>query len=347
MERRDPDYLKFAQRFEIEGSPIRYNKVSGGLINLTIEIITSETSYILQNINSHVFKKPVHLMHNIDIVAEHLKHKNYPKQILKPIKTHQEKKLFVDLEGRHWRMYPMVKDTIWFNRVDDPQMAYEVATAFGEYVCYLKDLNPNRLHITLPDFHNTPIRYQNFLKAVKNGLRGYVKMATPLFDQIDAWADQLLKRYPELAKPVSVVHNDTKITNLLFDKVTKKPTCVIDLDTLMPGVLAYEFGDIVRTCAPTFDEDHCNVEEVAIRWDIFEALLKAYQESTKDHFFHVDRSYLETGVALTIFEQGLRFLTEYLRNTNYYNQDHRVDNLYRAKNQFALLEDFLKKKNKF
>ena len=344
MESQPPDYLNIAAQFKIEGDPINYQPISVGLINQTLDISTTNASYILQRINQYVFKNPVQVMDNIEMVADHLKRENYPRQILKPIPTKQGKNYYVDQDGKHWRMYPRVENTISYDWVDNSEVAYEAAMAFGEYVCYLKELNPEKLQITIPNFHNTPFRFQNFLNAKKDTFGLQLKWATPLFDQIDNWADKLLKMYAGVAKPEAVVHNDTKISNLLFDSVSKEPVCVIDLDTLMPGMLAYDFGDMVRTCAASVDENNRELNLVSIRGDIYSALLEGYLESTSDRFSYVNRPYLETGTALVIFEQGLRFLTDFMQNTGYYETDYASQNLDRAKNQFVLLEDFLKRK---
>lgn len=333
------------KNFKIHGQLVEAIPIEVGHINHTYKINTinglKKEAFILQKINTDIFKQPAEVMENIVNVAEFLFQKNYHahKKVLMPIQT-IDNQWFAGIKGDYWRIYPFIENTYTFNEVENEAQAYNAAFVFGEYAHYLSDFAVKKLYTTIPDFHNTPLRYQQFLAAVKNGIANRKKQAKQAMEQLTTYA-YLLNSTRNVQLPVRVTHNDTKINNILFDKTSDEAVCVIDLDTLMPGTILYDFGDMVRTFTPPQDENSANLEEVYVRRDILQALTEGYKDGMKESLTEMEAALLLDGGKLTIFEQALRFLTDYLLGDVYYKVADKEQNLIRAKNQICLLESLL------
>jgi len=333
-------------QFQLIGNIDRIEPIEIGHINQTYKVILEKKdgqlyqNLVLQQINTQVFKQPLAVMFNIEKVGQFLKSKQYPKAILQPIESVDGQNI-VEVEGAYWRLYPFISNTQTFNEVLNEEMAFAAAFAFGEYGNYLKDFPVEELLDTIPDFHNTALRFDQFLETVEDAPFGQLILAEEPINQLLSY-EYLLKDIGKLTFPIRVTHNDTKINNILFDKTTGKAVCVIDLDTLMPGNLLYDFGDMVRTFTPALDENSDKFEEIFVRKNILTALTKGYLAGWSGALTQLETTHLIYGAQLTIFEQALRFLTDYLNGNIYYKVANEEQNLVRAKNQICLLESLLK-----
>ena len=341
--------FQIARQFQIKGQPRELIPITIGHINQTYQINSfigeQQYSCILQKLNTHVFRNPEGVMNNIDRVASHLESKGYPKLILKPITTLQQLPYLKTRDGDYWRAFPFFENTYTTNLVDEPDLAWEVAFNFGEYARYLADLDPQKLVETIPGFHHTPQRYRAFRKALKKARESRLQEAANAIKEVIDHKE-LLAHYPAFSDTIRVVHYDTKINNILLDQDTGKGVCVIDLDTIMPGMLPYDFGDMVRTITPPVDENEKDLAKVHVRKTFLDALTSGYLEGLQESIQPIEEQNLNNGASLIIYEQAIRFLTDFLEDDHYYPVEYAQQNLIRARNQLVLLNDFLKLINK-
>lgn len=342
------DYKKIgavASRFSVKGKVSNIEPIIIGHINSTYRVTTIQDGlshdYILQRINIFVFKRPYEVMSNIKVVCDHLSATAYDKLILTPIAIKGSQEVLLNLDETYWRMYPFISNTITYNKIDDPSLAYETAYTFGEYSRYLSDLNPEQLHETIIDFHNTPLRYDILKKTVADSSSERLKQASLALEHIERFAP-LLKFYPILQKDIRAVHYDTKVNNILIDEATKKPICIIDLDTLMPGMLSYDLGDMVRTMVSPVDENEKEIDAVIVREEILDRLYEGFVDGLEDAISKDEKEYLFHGAGLIIYEQAIRFLNDFLSGDIYYPTDYEDQNLNRAKNQLKLLSEYVR-----
>ncbi len=328
------------QQFQFESKIDLIEPIEIGHINQTYKVNMDRSSFVLQKINTQIFKQPVEVMSNIVMVGEFLKTKNYPKEILLPTQS-VDNQNFVVVEDSYWRLFPFISNTQTFNEVINEEMAFVAAFTFGEYANYLQDFPMEGLFETIPNFHNTALRFDQFLTAISHTKVSRKKKAQRAIDKLLTY-QYLLKDISQLTFPIRVTHNDTKINNVLFDKTTGKAVCVIDLDTLMPGNLLYDFGDMVRTFTPALDENSEDYDNIQVRPAILDALTKGYLAGWGGALTKLEETSLMYGAQLTIFEQALRFLTDFLNGNIYYKVAKKEQNLVRAKNQICLLESLLK-----
>lgn len=329
--------------FNIYGQLTQVIPIEIGHINQTYKISTinglKREAFILQRINTQIFKQPAEVMENITNVANFLLHKRYPKTVLVPVQS-ANRQFFVYVDGNYWRLYPFIENTYTFNEVSNASQAYAAAFAFGEYANYLSDFDATTLNVTIPNFHNTNLRYQQFLEAIKEGKSDRKKRAKQSIEKLKQY-QYLLTSIREVKLPLRVTHNDTKINNILFDKTNGEAVCVIDLDTLMPDTLLYDYGDMVRTFTPPLDENSADFEQIYVRKEILHALTEGYKDGLKGKMTDLEEKLLLYGGKLTIFEQALRFLTDYLLGDVYYKVANKELNLIRTKNQLCLLESLI------
>lgn len=335
--------LPIIQRFQIEGQASHIAPIEIGHINetykLTLKNRESDNDFVLQKINTQIFKSPQDVMENITKVGQFLKEKNYPKEILMPIQS-VDNQYFIKYKTDYWRLFPFIKNTQTFNEVDTTEKAYQAAFAFGEYGRYLNDFDATALKETIPDFHNTNLRYQQFFEWTKKVKGTRKKKAQKSIDQLFKYR-YLVSVIKDIKLPLRVAHNDTKINNILFDKTTQQPVCVIDLDTLMPGTILYDFGDMVRTFTPSLEENSADYDQIFVRKNILKALTEGYIAGWNEELNYLETKLLHYGAQLTIFEQALRFLTDYLAGDPYYKVAYAEHNLVRAKNQICLLDSLV------
>lgn len=325
-----------------------FEPIDNGLINQTFRVTLQQEQLqkidVLQCINQKVFKAPLQIMENIQKVAAHLKTQSYHGQILMPRQTTTGQLFHIDEHKQVWRVYNYIQNTLVFNRVEKAQQAYEGANAFGHYLSALWTFDPQQLNTTIPNFHYPQRRYKVFCEIHEDNPHQRRKLARTAIEFIQQQVP-LLNRFSNSELPVRVSHNDTKINNILFDKTTKKGTCIIDLDTLMPGHLPYDFGDMVRTFTNRVGEEEQDWTKVRMNFHFFEHLCKGFFDALGHLITSKEKEHLVDGALLITYEQSIRFLGDYIAGDLYYTPQYSGQNLNRAYNQIQLLRSMLEQES--
>lgn len=343
-------------RFKTEGELLSYKRYGNGHINDTFVLVfqnkQEKKRYILQRINNNVFKDPDKLMANIVRVTSFLQDEigrlggDTLREVLNLIYTGEGKPYHVDEEGSYWRMYHFIEGAACFDKVEKPEDFYQSALAFGRFQKLLSGFDASCLYEVIPDFHNTPLRYERFLQAVKEdkcNRAGEVKDEIEFF--VKRRADmECCKAYLDEGKlPLRVTHNDTKLNNVMIDINTGRGLCVIDLDTVMPGLSIFDFGDSIRFGANTALEDEKDLSKVSLDLNLFELYVKGYLEGCEGSLTDTEVSMLAYGAKTMTLECGMRFLTDYLEGDVYFRTHREKHNLDRCHTQMALVLDMEKK----
>ena len=297
---------------------------------------------VLQRLNHLVFPNPVSVMENTIRICTHLEQKPYPYQVVAPIASNKGAYLYQDEFGNFWRAFSLVENAYSPESISDPEIAFEAACAYGAFARALRDFPADSLTETLVGFHDTTRRWEKFMAVISADKWGRVAESRAEIEQLWA-AKPVFDRIESLKKsgllPVRVVHNDTKAGNILFDKTSHKARAVIDLDTVMPGTLLSDFGDMVRTFTPDRAEDAEG--KPLLRENMLEALLAGYLSQTQDFLHITERNNLMLGAAWMAGEQCLRFLNDWLEGDVYYKTTFPKQNLMRARNQAELFQAIL------
>jgi Ser/Thr protein kinase RdoA (MazF antagonist) len=338
--------------FVVSGSRLSLEPHTSGLINhswvAAFETSSGRRRYVLQQINRHVFHHPDEVMENMVRVTRHvaarLAREGVPevgRRVLSFVPTLDGASHHLDSAGETWRLVPWVEGTRATERAATEAEARETARAFGRFLAHLQDLPGPPLHETILAFHDTPGRLVAFERAVA---ADRVSRASGCQPEIDALLDRRVLASALSAPaargeiPVRPTHNDAKIANVLFDEKTGEALCVVDLDTVMPGVAAYDFGDLARSTVSDSDEDERDLSRVSVRVPVFEALARGFMEGAGDALSPAERSLLVTGAKVIVYEQAVRFLGDHLDGDRYYRTTRPAHNLDRARNQIRLLE---------
>jgi hypothetical protein len=316
-----------------------------GLINNTWLISEDENDLVLQRINHNVFKQPFDIAINIRLICEYLK-TNHPDYLfICPRKTIAgEEMIFINEEG-YFRLFPFMKNSHTNDVVISGPQAYEAAKQFGRFTSLLSAFPIDKLKITLPDFHNLPLRYTQFEIAERNGNKERIRQSATLIsflkDQYDivTISDQISAN-TDFKKRVT--HHDSKISNVLFDE-NDKGLCVIDLDTVMPGYFISDFGDMMRTYLSPVSEEEKDISKIEIREEYFKAIAEGYLSEMEKELTPVEKRYLVYAGKFMVYMQALRFLTDYLDNDIYYGAKYEGQNFIRANNQASLLKKIFEK----
>ena len=307
-----------------------------------------ELSYVLQRVNSNVFKDPAGVMDNIFGVTEYLRNVirreggDPDRETLSDIKTKSGCNYFEDSEGEPWRCYNFIPDSVCYQLVEEPEQFYQSGSSFGHFLKQLCDYPASKLNETIPDFHNTVKRFGAFQVALKRDLKNRAASCQPEIDFALAREKDcgvLVEQQDAGILPLRVTHNDTKLNNILFDEKTGKGLCIIDLDTIMPGLAANDFGDSIRFGAATAEEDEPNLDLMHFDISLYELYVKGYLEETKDVLTEAEIKSLPWGARLMTLECGIRFLTDYLQGDTYFKTDYPEHNLVRARTQFRLVDE--------
>ncbi|WP_255080951.1 phosphotransferase enzyme family protein [Lacihabitans sp. CCS-44] len=347
MTKKNFDLEQILEAFGLNLNDYNYKPFGSGHINSTflLESLRTDQKFVLQKINTHVFPKPWVIAQNIGNTSEFLS-RNHPDYLfIHQIRTKDAQDLAV-VEQEYWRLSPFISNSYSINTVSDPKMAFEAAKAFGLLTKNLHSMPLDGLQPSIQGFHDLAWRYQQFEDALKNGNQERIKSIPK---EIDFVINQkhLVDTYQEIISnidyPTRMIHHDTKINNVLFDQTTNKSLCVCDLDTLMPGKIISDLGDMVRTYTCEESEESTNFENIKVRPEYFEALMDGYLSQMKALITAAEKENLFFAGPFMIYMQGLRFLTDYLNNDIYYPIKHPEDNLNRAKNQRILLDDLLSK----
>ena len=317
-------------------------QIGSGLINRTFLLIDkSGEKFILQNINTQVFKNPFAIANNIKAVADYLA-ANYPDYLFPtPVETITGDLMFCH-NNEYWRFLPFIDNTTAFETLNDPKQAYEAAKQFGKLSKLLNNFDTSILKPTIPGFHDLVLRYQQFTTALtetKNELKESAKKEITIalhHHFIVSYYQSYLNRPDFLDR---VMHHDTKISNVLLATGDDKGVCVIDLDTLMPGKFISDLGDMMRTYLCAFSENETDMEKIQIRIPYFKATLQGYLSEMGDSLTQTEKELILFSGKYMIYMQALRFLTDYLNGSIYYPTAYPTQNLDRTKNQFKLLSE--------
>lgn len=336
--------IKQIGEFVLDGEIVDIFPYGNGHINSTYKVIDSTgKEYILQSINTAVFKEPELLMANVAAVISYLKKAGLSDRELLQLMPAREGKLWhVDEDGKYWRLYRFIPDSICLEHADSPELFEESARAFGNFQRQLADFPADSLAETIANFHDTPDRYRQFHMALEQDLAGRSKLVQPEIDfalSLEQDAGELIKLLNQGELPLRVTHNDTKLNNVLFDRETGKALCVIDLDTVMPGLSVNDFGDAIRFGASTAAEDEQDLSRVEMSLEYFEAYVRGYLSVCGDSLTDMEKKTLCLGAKTMTLECGLRFLTDYLNGDSYFKIHREGQNLDRCRTQFKLVAD--------
>lgn len=341
------DFDFVLNEFGIPYESASLNPVTSGLINRTWKVTQGNHQFILQQINQQVFSDPYQVADNVRRIDQYLKTHAPSYFFVSQLRSRSEKEIVQDGEGSYFRLFPYVKGSYTFSTVHSPAYAFEAAFQFGKFAKLLSRFNSSKLHLTIPNFHNLPLRYQQFEEILAHGNRDRIKQSATLIAKIKRHQDIIIT-YNELIKNPQVVqratHHDTKISNVLFD-AEGKGICVIDLDTVMPGYFISDVGDMMRTYLSPANEEEMDFGRIEIREEYFKAILQGYLENMATHLTRVERDFLFYSGRFMIFMQGLRFLSDYCNMDTYFGASYPEQNLVRAANQMDLLEKLEDKKN--
>jgi len=340
------DVRAIARQFQISGDYMEAAPYGSGHINDTYCVIFDQggtrVRYIFQRINHNVFKTPGALMENVQRVTTHLAAKacgfsDTSRRVLTLMPSRDGRAWHVDAGGNHWRAYVFIEKARTYDSVESDKQAFQAAKAFGQFQKLLADLPSPRLHDTIPDFHHTPRRFAALEKAIASDSANRAQLAKPEIEfalRHKALCSVLL----DGNLPERVTHNDTKFNNVMLDDTTGEGICVIDLDTVMPGLALYDFGDMVRTTTSPAKEDERDLSKVKMQFPMFEALARGYLSTAAEFLTPAEKKLLPVSGKLITFEIGIRFLTDFLAGDVYFKVHREGHNLDRCRTQFKLVE---------
>ena len=335
--------------FRIEGTYVGYETIQMGNVNKTYEvkfILPDGTpkSFLLQNVNTYAFRHPVELMENIDKVTEHIRAKK-PGQIALHFHHTSDRKTYV-IDGKNfWRMTNFIP-SVTYNTVKNVQIVKNAGKAFGEFQMQLADFNPDDLFETIPGFHNTRMRYETLAASVAADPCGRVAGVQEELDYLFSVQEQACKLTDMMNAgdlPLRVTHNDTKINNVLFDKNGTDPLVVIDLDTVMPGLVGHDFGDAIRFAANFVEEDCNEPEKAGVDLEIFRSFAEGFLSKTVNTLTKNEIDTLALSCFVLTAELATRFLADYIDGDLYFKTNYSGHNLVRTRCQIALAKDMLQK----
>ena len=347
------DFAELVAQFEVQGTFSGCKRYGEGHINDTFKVTTEENGkevhYILQRINSRLFPDVEKLMHNIALVTDFCRRSvlarggDPMRECLTLIRTKDNKAYYHD-GANYFRMYVFIENATSYQSVRAPRDFYESAVAFGNFANLLADFDASQLHEVLPNFHNTRIRYENFETAVKKDICGRAKEVEREIAWVRAHKKLCGKLVDAIAAkeiPLRVTHNDTKLNNVMLDDQTGKGIAVIDLDTVMPGSLCYDFGDSIRFGCNSAAEDEPDLTKVHFLFDLYKTYLEGYLSAVGNGITQREKELLPWGAILMTYECGMRFLTDYLEGDTYFRTHRPGHNLDRARTQFRLVDEML------
>ncbi len=344
------NYKKIISHFKVVGNFIDAKPYGSGHINDTLLVRFEQkgknVKYILRKINKHVFKKPGLIVENTVMVTNHIKdklkknkEKDLHRKVLSLIDTFDGNYSYIDTNKDYWCLILFIDDAYTVDFVETKKQAYEAAKAFGKFQKYLSDFDVLKSHVTIENFHNLSNRISNFDEALKknpanrvSGIEHEINLANKY-----RYIENDFNALQQKDIPPRITHNDTKINNVMLDSKTDEGLCVVDLDTVMPGIILNDFGDMVRTFTSPAEEDEQDTQKVFVRMDIYKEMVKGYLSALNNILTGDELNNLALGAKIIVYEQAIRFLTDYIEGDVYYKTEYPEHNLIRAKNQFALL----------
>lgn len=336
---------QIVKNFKVSGDFISAAPYGNGHINKTYKVITTTNEYILQQMNHHIFKDIDKLMSNIAYTTEFMKTFKIKSFVpLYLIKTNSDH-YYLHYQDGYYRMYNFISEGIGYETIENIEQFYECGVGFGTFQQILKEFDTDKLYDTIPNFHNTKIRFDIFLKAVK---ADKMNRAKSVQDEIDFYISN--KHYSNVVvdllesnqMPSRVTHNDTKLNNVLISPETNKSVAIIDLDTIMVGSIVYDFGDSIRFGANHSKEDEPDLTKVNFDIELFEAYTKGFLSKTANILTKTEVEHLAFGAILMTYECGMRFLTDYLEGDTYFRIHYPNQNLNRTRTQIKLVKDMQK-----
>lgn len=350
---RNQEIKSVIDAFALEGTLTECIPYGSGHINDTY-CLTYDTGkrYILQRMNKSIFTKPVELMENVNGVTEWLKKKilehggDVERETLNLVMTKDGQPYHIDADEEYWRVYLFIENATCYDMVKDDNDFYQSAVAFGNFQRLLAEYPAETLHETIPNFHNTIDRLEKFKKAVEKDACGRAALVEKeiqfVMDRTDL-AHVLCDMQEQGKLPLRVTHNDTKLNNIMIDNETGKGVCVIDLDTVMPGLSVNDFGDSIRFGASTGAEDEQDLSKISCDLHLYEVYAKGFIEGCAGALTEAELDALPLGAILMTFECGMRFLTDYLEGDHYFKIHREGHNLDRCRTQFKLVADMEEK----
>jgi Ser/Thr protein kinase RdoA (MazF antagonist) len=346
----DYNLKEIFEYFAADGSFLTGEPYGSGHIHDTFRIITAEKEkddYILQRLNNKIFRNIPELQHNIESVTVHLRNKlstipgsDIKRECLQLIPAKDGRTWITDDAGNYWRMYIFISRHHSYNVVDSPDKAFEGGKAIGRFQAMLSDMPGGSLFETIPAFHDIGKRLDTFNAKIIEDPVGRVKTVEKEIEQVLKRAEEMkiiLRLGKEGKIPLRITHNDTKFNNILLDE-NDKALCVIDLDTVMPGYVHYDFGDAIRTAANTATEDEDDLSKVKMDINLFKAYAEGYLSETVSTLNETEKEYLAFAPRLITYTIAVRFLTDYIDGDNYFKIHHKGHNLVRARAQLSLVE---------
>lgn len=321
--------------------------IQSGHINDTFVLnFSNQKKYLLQKINTYVFKKPEQLMKNIELIVE-FSQKKLNSHFLKILHT-KDNKCFTRLNNNQcYRIYYFVENSIHFDQTENEKICKNAGFTIGNFLNLLSDFPTQKLHYTIKNFHNTEYRYQTFLKILRQDKMQRKKLCEKEIAFVEnhkELASKINNLLDTHCLPLKVTHNDTKINNILFDKQTLEGLCMIDLDTVMPGTIIYDFGDAIRSLCTGENED--KPENIYFNKKIFISFTEGFIQALKPSLCESEIQNLVIGAIVITYECGMRFLTDFLDGDHYFKIDYDLQNLNRCRSQFQLVEQMLKQQTK-
>jgi Ser/Thr protein kinase RdoA (MazF antagonist) len=323
---------------------VKLEAFGSGLINNTWKVTAPEKEFILQRINHTVFKEPASIAHNIEQLAAYL-HRHFPNYpFVAPLHS-TDGQAMLQLNEGYFRLFPFVAGSHSKDVVETPEQAYEAASQFGRFTRNLSGLDINELKVTIPNFHNLSLRYDQFLSALATGNEERIRESAALIEFMKMHSNiveeyQTITSNPEFK--LRVTHHDTKISNVLFDQ-EDKGICVIDLDTVMPGYFISDVGDMMRTYLSPANEEERDFDKIEVRDAFYQAIAHGYYSEMKDVLTTTEKQYFFYAGKFMIYMQALRFFTDHINNDVYYGAKYLNHNLVRATNQIVLLHRLIEK----
>jgi len=332
--------------YGIQASDCQVAPLVSGLINRTWKVTCAAEQFILQRVNTNVFKKPYELTENTSMLRQYLAESNPGYLFVAPLKTLRDEGIVHDNHEGYFRLYPFIKGSRTINVVTTPGQAYEAAFQFGKFTQLLSGFDASRLHFTIPDFHNLTLRYHQFEQSLLLGNAARIKECEQLIKDIN-YHRHILDSFEKIRQSASVkhrvTHHDTKISNVLFDD-KDKGICVIDLDTVMSGYFISDIGDMMRTYLSPANEEEKDFARIEVREDFFRAIVDGYLRCMRNELTVEEQGLIFYSGLFLIYMQAIRFLTDYFNDDVYYGATYSDQNLVRAGNQICLLKKMMEKK---
>jgi len=334
--------------YGLDDSKCSITPFGNGLINHTWKIISADGEFLLQKINQQVFRKPEDILDNCRMLSKYFK-ANYPDYLfIAPLQTTTGMN-FVLSADQYFRLFPFVTGSYSRDEADRPGLAFEASKQFARFTRLLSGFDPRQLHITLPDFHNLTLRFKQFDAALINGNK---KRISDSKESISFLKEQesIVRIFEEIKKnpsfSIRVIHHDSKINNVLFDRNNERGLCIIDLDTIMPGYYISDVGDMLRTYISPAGEEESDFNKIEVREEYFNEIVAGYLGELESGLSKEELKYFIYAGKFAIYMQALRFLTDFISDDTYYSIQYESQNLIRAGNQIVLLKKFMEKEKR-